>query len=66
MNPTSNFHSPLTGESAMYYCYHCKKSFSAKVPGEGIINIFKKITNQGRVKCPDCKKFCCLDPKIQY
>ncbi|MBQ0003674.1 MAG: hypothetical protein KBT21_09080 [Treponema sp.] len=66
MKLTSNFRNPLPGENATYYCIHCKKSFSAKVPDEGIIDIFRKITNQRRVKCPDCKKPCGLDPRIRY
>lgn len=66
MIPLSNFHRPLLGESAKYYCIYCKRSFVAKIPQTGIGNIFKKISTQGRVKCPDCKRLCGLDPRIQY
>ena len=66
MNTTSNFHKPIPGDKAMYYCNHCKKSFSAKVPEYDIINIIKKVINHGFVKCPDCKSPCSLDPRIQY
>lgn len=66
MIPSSNFHQPLPGDSAIYYCNNCKKSFSAKVPENHILNIFKRINHHGMVKCPDCKKLCFLDPKIQY
>lgn len=66
MKLTSNFRNPLPGENATYYCIHCKKSFSAKVPDEGIIDMFRKITNQRRVKCPACKRLCGLDSGIQY
>lgn len=66
MNPTSNFRQPLPGESAMYYCIQCKKSFKAKIPDDGIFSIFRRKSNQHRVKCPDCKKPCILDPTILY
>lgn len=66
MNPVSNFHRPLPGDSAKYYCIYCKKSFIAKIPQTDIGNILKKLSNQGRVKCPDCKRLCGLDPRIQY
>ena len=66
MNPVSNFHRPLPGESAKYYCIYCKKSVVAKIPQTSIGNIFKKISIQGRVKCPACKRLCGLDPRIQY
>ena len=66
MNPVSNFHRPLPGDSAKYYCITCKKSFTAQVPDEGIFSILKKLSNQGRVKCPACKRLCGLDPRIQY
>ena len=66
MNPVSNFHRSLPGDSAKYYCITCKKSFTALVPDEGIFSILKKLSNQGRVKCPDCKRLCGLDPRIQY
>lgn len=66
MNTTSNFHKPMPGDKAMYYCNHCKKSFSAKVPGDGIFSIVKKVINHGLVKCPYCKRPCNLDPRIQY
>jgi len=62
----SNFHNPVPGNYAMYYCIHCKKSFQAKVPKETILTALKKISNSGSVKCPDCKKPCGLDPKIKY
>lgn len=66
MNSPSNFHQPLPGETAMFYCWNCKKSFEAKVPQPGILAIFKKKSAIGTVKCPDCKKNCGLDPKIKY
>jgi len=66
MNPVSNFRRPLPGESAKYYCLNCKKSFTAQVPEEGIFSILKNLSKQGRVKCPDCKRPCGLDPRIQY
>lgn len=66
MNPISNFRRPLPGESAKYYCIYCKRSFIAKIHQTGISNIFKKISIQGRVKCPTCKRLCGLDPRIQY
>ena len=66
MNMTSNFHRPMPGDKAMYYCFQCKKSFSAIVPEDGVFTFLKKITKQGVVKCPDCKKPCNLDPRIQY
>lgn len=66
MNPTSYFHPPFPGDTARFYCFHCKKSFNAKVPEKGIFSVFQKFSNQGRVKCPDCKKLCGLDPRIQY
>lgn len=43
MNPVSNFHRPLPGDSAKYYCITCKKSFTAQVPNEGIFSILKKL-----------------------
>ncbi len=61
----NNFHPPMPGDKAMFYCMNCKKSFSATVPGNGIAGIFNKLANHGQVKCPDCKKPCGLDPKIQ-
>ena len=66
MNETSNFHRPMPGDNAMYYCFYCKKSFSAKVPEDGILSILKKVLNHGLVKCPDCKRPCNLDSRIQY
>ena len=66
MNPVSIFHRPLPGDSARYYCSTCQKSFTAEVANEGIFSMLKKLSNQGRVKCPACKRLCGLDPRIQY
>lgn len=66
MSLTSNFHAPLPGMSALYYCISCKKSFRAVVPETKITDIFTKGHSIKKVKCPDCKKLCGLDPKIQY
>lgn len=64
MNHVSNFHIPLPGEIAIYYCWNCKKNFSAKVPEDRTLSLI--FNSRLRVRCPDCKTYCSLSPMIQY
>lgn len=66
MIPNSNLFPPRSGETALFYCHKCKKNFSAKIPSPGILDIFKSSFGKAKVKCPDCKNLCGLDPKIKY
>lgn len=64
MNNVSSFHRPLPGDTAVYYCWNCKKNFSAKVPNVKLLFTFS--SSRHTVKCPDCKKKCSLSPMVQY